>query len=77
MILYRSELALLSLALHTHAAEVKIKAKEAARAKAFLDVTGERAPRTQIVAIGSAGGIDAGLLERTFASCISAAAAQA
>jgi len=33
---------------------------------------GERAPRTQIVAIGAAGGIDAGLLERTFASCISA-----
>ena len=34
---------------------------------------GERAPRTRIVAIGAAGGIDAGLLERTFDSCISAA----
>jgi G3E family GTPase len=33
---------------------------------------GERAPRTQIVAIGAAGTIDAGLLEETFASCISA-----
>jgi G3E family GTPase len=32
---------------------------------------GERAPRTQIVAIGAAGGIDAGLLQKTFASCIS------
>ncbi len=32
---------------------------------------GERAPRTQIVAIGAAGGIDATLLEKTFASCIS------
>jgi G3E family GTPase len=37
------------------------------------DAWGERAPRTQIVAIGAAGGIDAGLLEKTFASCISAA----
>jgi G3E family GTPase len=36
---------------------------------------GERARRTQIVAIGAAGGIDASLLERTFASCISAAPA--
>jgi len=36
---------------------------------------GQRAPRTQIVAIGAAGSIDAGLLEKTFASCISAAAA--
>jgi len=35
---------------------------------------GERPPRTQIVAIGAAGGIDVGLLERTFASCISTAA---
>jgi G3E family GTPase len=35
---------------------------------------GERAPRTQIVAIGAAGSIDASLLEKTFASCISAAA---
>ncbi len=33
---------------------------------------GQRAPRTQIVAIGAAGGIDASLLERTFASCIAA-----
>jgi G3E family GTPase len=32
---------------------------------------GERPPRTQIVAIGAAGSIDAGLLEKTFASCIS------
>ncbi len=32
---------------------------------------GERAPRTQIVAIGAAGGINASLLEKTFASCIS------
>ena len=36
---------------------------------------GRRAPRTQIVAIGAAGSIDASLLERTFASCISAAPA--
>jgi len=35
---------------------------------------GQRAPRTQIVAIGAAGGIDASLLEKTFVSCISAAA---
>ena len=35
------------------------------------DEWGERAPRTQIVAIGAAGGIDATLLEKTFASCIS------
>jgi G3E family GTPase len=34
---------------------------------------GERAPRTRIVAIGAAGSIDGGLLEKTFASCISAA----
>jgi len=33
---------------------------------------GQRAPRTQIVAIGAAGSIDASLLEKTFASCISA-----
>jgi hypothetical protein len=32
---------------------------------------GQRAPRTQIVAIGAAGSIDAILLETTFASCIS------
>ena len=35
---------------------------------------GGRAPHTQIVAIGAAGGIDASLLENVFASCISAAA---
>jgi G3E family GTPase len=38
------------------------------------DGWGQRAPRTQIVAIGAAG-IDASLLETTFASCISPAAA--
>jgi G3E family GTPase len=38
---------------------------------------GERAPRTQIVAIGAAGGVDASLLEKTFASCIAAAAMNA
>jgi G3E family GTPase len=37
------------------------------------DEWGQRAPRTQIVAIGAAGGIDASLLEQTFSSCISAA----
>jgi hypothetical protein len=31
---------------------------------------GQRAPRTQIVVIGAAGGIDVSLLEKTFASCI-------
>ena len=31
---------------------------------------GQRAPRTQIVAIGAAGSIDASLFENTFASCI-------
>ncbi|MGD1098202.1 MAG: GTP-binding protein [Bryobacteraceae bacterium] len=36
------------------------------------DKWGQRAPRTQIVAIGAAGGIDANVLEKTFASCISA-----
>jgi len=36
------------------------------------DEWGQRTPRTQIVAIGAAGRIDASLLERTFASCISA-----
>ena len=36
---------------------------------------GHRAPRTRIVAVGAAGGIDASLLESTFASCISPAAA--
>jgi G3E family GTPase len=39
------------------------------------DEWGQRAPRTQIVAIGAAGSIDASLLKKTFASCISAAAA--
>jgi G3E family GTPase len=34
------------------------------------DDWGQRAPRTQIVAIGAKGGIDASLLEKTFASCI-------
>jgi len=34
------------------------------------DDWGERPPRTQIVAIGAAGSIDAVLLERAFASCI-------
>ncbi len=32
---------------------------------------GHRAPRTQITAIGAAGSIDASMLEKTFASCIS------
>jgi G3E family GTPase len=36
---------------------------------------GQRVPRTQIVAIGPAGGIDASLLQRAFASCISTATA--
>jgi G3E family GTPase len=36
------------------------------------DEWGQRAPRTQIVAIGAVGSIDASLLEETFASCISA-----
>ena len=35
---------------------------------------GKRAPRTQIVAIGAAGGIDMNLLQETFASCISVGA---
>jgi G3E family GTPase len=35
------------------------------------DRWGQRTPRTQIVAIGAAGSIDADLLETTFASCIS------
>src|SRR5690349_13791690 len=37
------------------------------------DEWGLRVPRTQIVAIGAAGGIDASLLQQTIASCISAA----
>jgi hypothetical protein len=40
------------------------------------DDWGHRAPRTQIVAIGAAGSIDARLLEETFASCIPAAASE-
>jgi G3E family GTPase len=36
---------------------------------------GQRVPRTQIVAIGAAGLVDASLLEKTLASCISTAAA--
>ena len=39
------------------------------------DEWGQRAPRSQIVAIGAAGTIDAGLMEKTFTSCISPAAA--
>jgi G3E family GTPase len=38
---------------------------------------GQRARRTQIVAIGAVGSLDATLLEKTFASCISAAVAHA
>jgi G3E family GTPase len=34
------------------------------------DHWGKRAPRTQIVAIGAAGGMDSSLLEATFASCL-------
>jgi hypothetical protein len=34
------------------------------------DEWGHRAQRTQIVAIGAAGSIDADLLENTFVSCI-------
>jgi G3E family GTPase len=41
------------------------------------DEWGQRAPRSQIVAIGAAGGIDATLLDQTFASCISAAVSNA
>jgi G3E family GTPase len=39
------------------------------------DQWGQRPPRTQIVAIGAVGNIDANLLESTFVSCISPAAA--
>jgi G3E family GTPase len=42
----------------------------------FQEEWGERAPRTQIVAIGAAGSIDASLMEKTFASCISATVAE-
>jgi len=38
---------------------------------------GQRVPRTQIVVIGAAGSIDANLMEKTFTSCISTAAATA
>jgi G3E family GTPase len=41
----------------------------------FQEDWGERAPRTQIVAIGAAGSIDASLMEKAFASCISTAVA--
>jgi G3E family GTPase len=34
------------------------------------DEWGDRVPRTQILAIGAAGGMDAGLLAETFASCV-------
>lgn len=43
---------------------------------AIQEEWGQRRPRTQIVAIGAAGGIDANLLEKTSASCISVAAAR-
>jgi len=43
----------------------------------YQEEWGQRVRRTQIVAIGAPGGIDAGMLENTFASCISAAAARA
>jgi G3E family GTPase len=39
------------------------------------DEWGQRPPRTQIVVIGAAGGIDAHLLEKVFTSCISPATA--
>jgi G3E family GTPase len=35
---------------------------------------GQRAPRTQIVAIGAAGSLDPSVLEKTFASCLSSSA---
>ena len=43
----------------------------------FQEDWGERAPRTQIVAIGAAGSIDARLMEKTFGSCIATAVAAA
>jgi G3E family GTPase len=43
----------------------------------FKEEWGARTPSSRIVAIGAAGGIDAGLLEKTFASCISVSAAHA
>jgi G3E family GTPase len=63
-----------------------VYSRDAPRRRAVLQVVGrrvdisieeewgERAPRTQIVAIGAAGSIDASLLKKTFASCISGAA---
>jgi len=39
----------------------------------FQEEWGERAPRTQIVAIGAAGAVDEGLLEQAVTSCISGA----
>jgi len=41
----------------------------------FMRSGGQRAPRTQIIAIGAAGSIDGSLLEKTFASCIAVATA--
>jgi hypothetical protein len=41
----------------------------------YQEEWGQRVRRTRIVAIGAPGGIDASLLEKTFDSCISAAAA--
>jgi len=61
-----------------------VYAADAPKRRAVLQVVGRRVdisideewgfrqPRTRIVVIGSAGGIDAGLLEKTFASCVSA-----
>jgi G3E family GTPase len=66
-----------------------VYAREAPQRRAVLQVVGrrvdislheewgDRTPRTQIVAIGAAWGIDAGLLEETLASCTSSAAADA
>jgi G3E family GTPase len=39
----------------------------------FQEEWGERAPRTQIVAIGAAGSIDPSIMEKTFAHCTSVA----
>jgi G3E family GTPase len=43
----------------------------------FQEEWGQRLPRTRIVAVGAAGSIDADLLQKTFASCISVVAADA
>jgi G3E family GTPase len=43
----------------------------------FREEWGARTPSSRIVAIGAAGGLDAGLLEKTFTSCISVSAAHA